>query len=132
VRNRKVARALTLRLLVIAMDDPIIQRIERFPCSRGPCARNAATVAIRFTAPGPAHWWHACARPDVTRGSKYSIGRSGRTSTGPFGRTILSIDDALRFIACKDSYDLTVKPTKLLKVELRTVSSDPSAMLVTR
>ena len=45
-----------------------------------PCARNANTVAIRFSVLNRARWSHACVRPDLTTASKYSTGRSGGTN----------------------------------------------------
>jgi hypothetical protein len=34
----------------------------------------------------------------------WSLWKNGWASTGPFGRTVLSIDDALRFIAYEDIF----------------------------
>ena len=89
------------------MDDPIIQRIERFRCSRGSLfaerrnrgytlysARSGALVArLRPT------------KSDESFEVLYwSLWKDRWASTGPFGHTALSIDDALRFIAYEDIF----------------------------
>jgi hypothetical protein len=90
-----------------AMDDPIIQRIERFRCSRGSLlaerrhrgytlysAQSGALIArLRSTDSG-----------DRFELLYWSLWKNRWASTGPFGRTILSIDDALRFIAYEDIF----------------------------
>jgi hypothetical protein len=89
------------------MDDPIIQHIECFRCSRGTLhaerrnrgytlysARSGALVARL--------------RPTGSDGGfevlYWSLWKDRWASTGPFGRTVLSIDDALRFIAHEDIF----------------------------
>ena len=55
----------------------------------------------------PARWSHVCVRPDrTTRWNVlyWSLWKDRWASTGPFGRTVLSIDDALRFIANEDIF----------------------------
>jgi hypothetical protein len=89
------------------MDDPIIQRIERFRCSRGSLfaerrnrgytvysARSGALVA-RLRPIG------CDARFEVLY---WSLWKNRWASTGPFGRTVVSIDDAPRFIAYEDIF----------------------------
>jgi len=44
-----------------------------------PDCRATATATIRFTVPSPGRWSHACVQPNAATGSKYYIGRSGRT-----------------------------------------------------
>lgn len=89
------------------MNDPIAQRIERFRCSRGTLlaerrnrgytlysARSGALIArLRPT---------GCY--DRFEVLYWSFWKDRWTSTGPFGRTVLSIDDALRFIANEDIF----------------------------
>jgi hypothetical protein len=88
------------------MDDPIIQRIERFRCSRGTlfaerrnrgytlyCAQSGALVA-RLRPTGY----------DSFEILYWSLWKNRWASTGPFGRTVMSIDDALRFIAYEDIF----------------------------
>ena len=71
-----------LRLLFTAMDDPIIQRIERFRCSRGTlCAEHRNRGYTHYSAHSGA--LVARLRPTGCDDSfEYSIGRSGR-SDGP-------------------------------------------------
>ena len=96
-----------LRLMLTAMDDPIIQRIECFRCSRGTLhaerrnrgytlyrARSGALVA-RLRPTGSDHRFEVL---------YWSLWKDRWASTGPFGRTVLSIDDALRFIAHEDIF----------------------------
>src|SRR5271168_2729420 len=66
--------------MLTVMDDPIIQRIECFRCSRG--TLHAERRNRGYTLYRPARWSHVCVRPDRTTGSKCSTGRSGRTG-GP-------------------------------------------------
>jgi hypothetical protein len=90
-----------------AMDDPIIRHIERFRCSRGTLfaerrnrgytlysAQSGALVARL----GPTGW------DDRFEVLYWSLWKNRWASTGPFGRTVLSIDDALRFIAYEDIF----------------------------
>ena len=70
--------------MLTAMDDPIIQRIECFRCSRGTL--------------------HAERRNRGFEVLYWSLWKDRWASTGPFGRTVLSIDDALRFIAHEDIF----------------------------
>ena len=95
------------RLLFAAMDDPIIQRIERFRCSRGALSaerrnRGYTLYSVRSAAPV------ARLRSTGSEGSfevlYWSLWKDRWSSTGPFGRTVLSIDDALRFIAFEDIF----------------------------
>ena len=89
------------------MDDPIIQRIERFRCSRGALfaerlnrgytlysAQSGALVARL----------HPTGSDDNFEVLYWSLWKNRWASTGPFGRTVLSIDDALRFIAYEDIF----------------------------
>ena len=72
------------------------------PLPRGQLVTERRNAATRSIVPAPARWLRACARPDRTIGSRCSTGRCGRSvgpRLGPFGRTILPLDHALRFIA---------------------------------
>ena len=89
------------------MDDPIIQTIERFRCARGALGaerRNRGYTLYNANSGAPV----ARLRPAGTDGSfqvlYWSLCKDRWASTGPFGRTVLSIDDALRFIACEDIF----------------------------
>jgi hypothetical protein len=81
------------------MDDPIIQRIERFRCSRGTLfAERRNRGYTLYSAQSGA--LVARLRPN----GYWSLWKNRWASTGPFGRTDLSIDDALRFIAYEDIF----------------------------
>jgi hypothetical protein len=89
------------------MDDPITQRIQRFRCSRGTllaerCNRGYTLYSARSGA------LVARLRPtgsdDKCEVLYRSLWKDRWASTGPFGRTVLSIDDALCFIACEDIF----------------------------
>ena len=87
------------------MDDP--DRVDRFRCSRGTVfaerrnrgytlysAQSGALVArLRPTGYNNRFEVLYC-----------SLWKNRWASTGPLGRTLLSIDDALRFIACEDIF----------------------------
>jgi hypothetical protein len=88
------------------MDDTIIQRIERFRCARGALSaerRNRGTL-YRASSGAPV----ARLRPAGADGTfevlYWSSWKEQWVSTGPFGRTVLSIDDALRFITSEDIF----------------------------
>ena len=89
------------------MTDDIVQRIERFRFPKG------AVVAERRNRGYTLH--HALSGAPVAR--QRPTGRKGSVevlywsalherwaATGPFGRTILPIDDALHFIAQEDMF----------------------------
>jgi hypothetical protein len=111
-RHRHSPRHQTLtHLLFTAMDDPIIQRIERFRnCvgerrNRGHTLYSAQSGALvaRLRSTG------CNERFEILY---WSLWKNRWVSTGPFGHTVLSIDDALRFIACEDifmGYDVTAE-----------------------
>ncbi len=89
------------------MDDPIIQRVEQFRCCRGALfaeRRNRGYTLYEARSGAPV----ARLRPT---GSEYrfevlywSLCNERWASTGPFGRTVLALDDALEFIACEDIF----------------------------
>jgi len=80
--------------------DPITNRIERFRCSRGTlCAERRNRGYTLYSAQSGA----LVARLRRTTCNDrfeilyWSLWKNRWTSTGPFGRTVLSIEDALRF-----------------------------------
>jgi hypothetical protein len=87
------------------MDNPVIQRIASFSCSRGSlfAERRNRGYALYSAQSGA-----LVARPRPTKsGDRFELlhwspWKNRWTSTGPFGRAILSIDDALGFIAYED------------------------------
>jgi hypothetical protein len=95
------------RLSFAVMDDTIIQRIERFRCARGALSaerRNRGYTLYRASSGAPV----ARLRPAGADGTfevlYWSSWKERWVSTGPFGRTVLSIDDALRFITSEDIF----------------------------
>jgi hypothetical protein len=90
-----------------AMDDPIIQRIERFRCTRGTLyAERRNRGYTLYSAQSGA----LVARLRQTKceakfeGLYWSLWNYRWASAGPFGRTVMSIDDALKFIADEDIF----------------------------
>jgi hypothetical protein len=71
------------------------------------CSQNVAIVATRSMTAGSGAPV-ARLRPTGTEGRfevlYWSLWKERWASTGPFGRTILSIDDALQFIAHQDIF----------------------------
>ena len=89
------------------MSDPIIQRIESFPCCRGQLAaerRNRGYTLYRAGSATPVARLRPTGQNDRVEILYWSLWRERWTSTGPFGRTILPIEDALRFIASEDIF----------------------------
>jgi len=87
--------------------DPIVQQIEAFHCKRGVLfaeRRNRGYTLYDAASGAPV----ARLRPTGTEGRfeilYWSLWKERWASTGPFGRTILSIDDALQFIANEDIF----------------------------
>jgi hypothetical protein len=87
--------------------DPIIQHIEDFRCTRGVLfaeRRNRGYTLYDARSGAPV----ARLRPTGTQGRfevlYWSLWKERWASTGPFGRTILPIDEALQFIADEDIF----------------------------
>jgi hypothetical protein len=70
------------------MSDPIIQRIERFRCVRGQLSAKRRNRGYTL--------YHA--------NSGTQVARLRPTGRGPFGRTVLPLDEALQFIAAEDIF----------------------------
>jgi hypothetical protein len=93
------------------MTDDIIQQIERFPFPRGDVLverRNRGYSLYHAASGAPV----ARLRPDPA-GEHFevlywSLGTEGWKSTGPFGRTVLPLDQALRFIATEDIFRVLI------------------------
>jgi hypothetical protein len=96
-----------LGLIFAAMADPIIQRIACVRCPRGSllAERRNRSYTLYSDQSGALV---ARLRPTECGDSfevlYWSLWKNRSTSTGPFGRTVLSIDDALRFIAYEDIF----------------------------
>jgi hypothetical protein len=93
--------------MLTAMDDSIIQRIECFRCSRGILhaeRRNRGYTLYRARSGALVARLRPTGSDDRFEVLYWSLWKDRWASTGPFGRTVLSIDDALRFIANEDIF----------------------------
>jgi hypothetical protein len=89
------------------MADAIIQHIERFHCPRGALfaeRRNRGYTLFDARSAAPVARLRPTGRDDRFEVLYWSLWKDRWTSTGPFGRTILSINDALHFIAHEDIF----------------------------
>jgi hypothetical protein len=89
------------------MSDPIIQRIESFRCRRGQLAaerRNRDYTLYRADSGSPVARLRPTGENDRVEVLYWALWKERWASAGPFGRTILPIDDALRFIASEDIF----------------------------
>jgi hypothetical protein len=89
------------------MTDLIIQRIESFRCRRGQLAaerRNRGYTLYRAASGIPVARLRPTGQNDRVEILYWSLWKERWTSAGPFGRTTLSIDDALQFIASEDVF----------------------------
>jgi hypothetical protein len=93
--------------MFIAMDDPVIQRIERFRCSRGTLfaeRRNRGYTLYSAQSGALVARLRPTGSDDQFEVLYWSLWKNRWASTGPFGRTVLPIDDALGFIAYDDIF----------------------------
>jgi hypothetical protein len=89
------------------MTDPIVQCIESFRCRRRRLAverRNRGYTLYRAASGIPVARLRPTGRDDHVEVLYWSLWRERWTRAGPFGRTILPIGDALRFIASEDIF----------------------------
>jgi hypothetical protein len=89
------------------MTDPIIQRIESFRCRRGQLLAerpNRGYTLYRAGSGTPIARLRPTGQNDRVEVLYWSLWKERWTSVGPFGRTILPIDEALRFIASEDIF----------------------------
>jgi hypothetical protein len=89
------------------MTDPIIQRIVSFDCSRGQLVaepRNRGYTLYRASSGTPIARLRLIGQNDRVEVLYWSLWKERWTSGGPFGRTILPIDEALQFIASEDIF----------------------------
>ena len=89
------------------MTDAIIQQIEQYRCSRGAFHaehRNRGYTIYDEESGAPV----ARLRPTGHEGRfevlYWSLWKERWATTGPFGRTVLPLDDALQFIAQEDIF----------------------------
>lgn len=89
------------------MDDPVIQRIENFRCRRGALLaerRNRGYTLYHASSGMPVARLRPAGPDDRVEVLYWSLWKERWTKAGAFGRTVLSIDDALRFIAAEDIF----------------------------
>ena len=89
------------------MGDAIIQRIEHFRCSRGALwaeRRNRGYTLYDARSGAPVARLRPTARDGRFEVLYWSLWKDRWASTGPFGRTILPLNDALQFIAQEDIF----------------------------
>jgi hypothetical protein len=91
----------------LRLGDPIIQRVEQFRYSRGSSfaeRRNRGYTLYDARSGAPV----ARLRPNTGEDSfevlYRSLWKERWASTGPLGRTVLALDDALQFIAYEDIF----------------------------
>jgi hypothetical protein len=88
-------------------DDPIIQRIERFRCPRGQLfaeRRSRGYTLYRASSGAPVARLRPSGQNDRFEVLYWSLWKESWTRAGPFGRTILPLDQALSFIASEDIF----------------------------
>ncbi len=89
------------------MSDPIIERVERFRCRKGTlCAerRNRGYTLYHAATGAPVARLRPTGPDDRVEVLYWSLWKARWAPTGPFGRSILPIDDALKFIASEDIF----------------------------
>ena len=87
--------------------DPIIQRIETFHCRRGQLLaerRNRGYTLCRASSGALVARLRPTGQDDRFEVLYWSLWKERWTNAGPFGRTILPLDQALRFIASEDIF----------------------------
>lgn len=88
-------------------DDPIIQRIERFRCPRGQLGaerRNRGYTLYRASSGTVVARLRPTGQDDRFEVLYWSLWRETWAKAGPFGRTVLPLDQALSFIASEDIF----------------------------
>lgn len=92
---------------IVSMTDGIVQRIERFPFTRGAVLaerRNRGYSLYHAASGAPVARLRPNANGDRVEVLYWSLWKERWSPTGPFGRTILPLEDALRFIASEDIF----------------------------
>ena len=89
------------------MTDPIIQRIESFRCHRGQLVaerRNRGYTLYHSGSAALVARLRPTGQDDRVEVFYWSLWKERWSNAGPFGRTVLPIHDALRFIASEDIF----------------------------
>ncbi len=88
-------------------DDPILQRIESFRCRRGQLRaerRNRGYTLYHASSGALVARLRPTGLDDRFEVLYWSLWKESWTRAGPFGRTILPLDQALSFIASEDIF----------------------------
>jgi hypothetical protein len=89
------------------MDDPVIQRIESFRCRRGPLIaerRNRGYTLYHASSGAPVARLRPAGPDERVEVLYWSMWKERWTKASPFGHTLLSIDEALQFVAGQDIF----------------------------
>jgi hypothetical protein len=89
------------------MSDAIIQHVERFSCPRGALLaerRNRGYTLYHEASGAPVARLRPTGCNDSLEVLYWSAWKERWRSTGPFGRTVLPIQEALQFIAQEDIF----------------------------
>ena len=100
-------RCLRATYNIVSMTDGIVQRIERLPFTRGAVLverRNRGYSLYHAASGAPVARLRPNAGHDRVEVLYWSLGKERWSPTGPFGRTVLPLEDALRFIAHEDIF----------------------------
>jgi hypothetical protein len=91
----------------VMAEDPIIQRIESFHCRRGQLfaeRRNRGYTLYRASSGALVARLRPTGQGDRVEVLYWSLWKERWTKAGPFGRTVLPLDQALKFIASEDIF----------------------------
>ncbi len=106
-RGAERRHALIARFILQSVINDIVQRIERFHFPRGAVVcehRNRGYTLYHALSAAPVARLRPTGRNDSVEVLYWSARKERWTAAGPFGRTVLPIDDALDFIAHEDIF----------------------------
>ena len=109
-RHRRATKwrgTLVARFMMHCMTDDIVQRIKRFQFPGGaviPEGRNRGYTLYHAGSGAPVARLRPTGRDDSVKVFYWSAWKERWTAAGPFGRTVLPIDEALDFIADEDIF----------------------------
>jgi hypothetical protein len=92
---------------IVSVTDGIVQRIERFPFTRGAVLvehRNRGYSLYHAASSAPVGRLRPNANDDRVEVLYWSLWKERLSPTGPFGRTVLPLEDAHRFIASEEIF----------------------------
>jgi len=99
--------AIVVGLIISLMTDDIAQRIERFHFPRGAVVcerRNRGYTLCHTLSAAPVARLRPTGRDDSVEVFYWSAWKERWTAAGPFGRTVLPVDEALDLIAHEDIF----------------------------